>query len=180
MKPTFAAVAYRRGATVLVALLPLPFQATLRKRLRHHRLEAHRRQPPRMHLRLDDPRVPGVTCHVSQARTGGVAGSFGLAEDPSQFSLASPPGRADHPTRQTSKDEVVFSGTPPSLQGKPRLRASTITRRNVLVYLAISRKIIEGAPVNAISTVPRATLGRQMRVSGHRNPPPRYPTSAAN
>ena len=29
-----------------------------------------------------DPQVPGVTCHVSQARTGGVAGSFGLAQDP--------------------------------------------------------------------------------------------------
>ena len=36
----------------------------------------------------DDPKVPGVTCHVSQAKTGGVKGSFGLAEDPSQFSLA--------------------------------------------------------------------------------------------
>jgi CreA protein len=36
----------------------------------------------------DDPKIPGVTCHVSQARTGGVKGSFGLAEDPSQFSLA--------------------------------------------------------------------------------------------
>ena len=35
-----------------------------------------------------DPKVPGVTCHVSQARTGGVAGTFGLAQDPSQFSLA--------------------------------------------------------------------------------------------
>ena len=36
----------------------------------------------------DDPKIPGVTCHISQARTGGVKGSFGLAEDPSQFSLA--------------------------------------------------------------------------------------------
>ena len=35
-----------------------------------------------------DPKVAGVTCHISQARTGGIAGSLGLAEDPSQFSLA--------------------------------------------------------------------------------------------
>ena len=35
-----------------------------------------------------DAKVPGVTCHVSQARTGGVSGSLGLAQDPSQFSLA--------------------------------------------------------------------------------------------
>src|SRR5664279_2057493 len=37
---------------------------------------------------FSDPKVPGVTCHVSQARTGGVSGSLGLAQDPSQFSLA--------------------------------------------------------------------------------------------
>src|SRR4051812_10620027 len=37
---------------------------------------------------FDDPKVPGVACHISQARTGGVKGSFGLAEDPSRFSIA--------------------------------------------------------------------------------------------
>jgi len=37
---------------------------------------------------FDDPKVPGVACHLSQARTGGVSGSLGLAEDPSRFSIA--------------------------------------------------------------------------------------------
>ena len=37
---------------------------------------------------FDDPRVPGVSCHVSQARTGGIKGGLGLAEDPSRFSIA--------------------------------------------------------------------------------------------
>src|SRR5207237_8512128 len=37
---------------------------------------------------FDDPKVPGVACHISQARTGGVKGTFGLAEDPSRFSIA--------------------------------------------------------------------------------------------
>src|SRR6202140_1931354 len=37
---------------------------------------------------FDDPKVPGVACHISQARTGGVKGSLGLAEDPSRFSIA--------------------------------------------------------------------------------------------
>jgi CreA protein len=56
-----------------------------------------------------DPQVPGVTCHVSQARTGGVAGSFGLAQDPSQFSLAC---RQTGPITLPAKlprDEEVFS-----------------------------------------------------------------------
>jgi CreA protein len=37
---------------------------------------------------FDDPKVTGVACHISQARTGGLKGTFGLAEDPSQFSIA--------------------------------------------------------------------------------------------
>src|SRR5580693_5224698 len=37
---------------------------------------------------FDDPKVPGVACHISQARTGGLKGSLGLAEDPSRFSIA--------------------------------------------------------------------------------------------
>src|SRR6185295_2397484 len=37
---------------------------------------------------FDDPKVPGVACHVSQARTGGISGTIGLAEDPSRFSIA--------------------------------------------------------------------------------------------
>ena len=37
---------------------------------------------------FDDPKVLGVACHVSQARTGGLTGTIGLAEDPSRFSIA--------------------------------------------------------------------------------------------
>ncbi|MEO1898412.1 MAG: CreA family protein, partial [Methylococcales bacterium] len=37
---------------------------------------------------FDDPRVAGVSCHISQAKKGGISGAFGLAEDPSQFSIA--------------------------------------------------------------------------------------------
>ena len=37
---------------------------------------------------FDDPKVSGVACHISQARTGGLKGTFGLAEDPSQFSIS--------------------------------------------------------------------------------------------
>ena len=39
---------------------------------------------------FQDPRVRGVTGHVSQARTGGVSGSLGLAEDHGHYQ---PPNR---------------------------------------------------------------------------------------
>ncbi len=103
---------------------------------------------------FDDPKVPGVTCHVSQARTGGVAGSFGLAEDPSQFSLACRQvGPITLPTK-LPRDEVVFSDDTSLLFKETKVTRFVDSRRNVLVYLAISRKIIDGAPANAISTVP--------------------------
>lgn len=102
----------------------------------------------------DDPKIPGVTCHVSQARTGGVKGSFGLAEDPSQFSLAC---RQVGPITLPAKmpeDEVVFSENTSLIFKETSIHRFLDSKRNVLVYLAISRKIIEGAPANAISTVP--------------------------
>ena len=37
---------------------------------------------------FDDPDVAGVTCYVSHARTGGIKGAIGLAEDPGEASLA--------------------------------------------------------------------------------------------
>src|ERR1700686_4539198 len=37
---------------------------------------------------FDDPKVPGVTCHISQARKGGWGQTLGLNEDPSNFSVA--------------------------------------------------------------------------------------------
>jgi CreA protein len=101
-----------------------------------------------------DPKVTGVTCHVSQARTGGVAGSFGLAQDPSQFSLAC---RQTGPIiwqNKLPKDEEVFSEDTSILFKETRVIRLWDEANRTLVYLAISRKLIDGAPANSISTVP--------------------------
>lgn len=58
---------------------------------------------------FNDPKVPGVTCHVSQAKTGGVSGSFGLAQDPSQFSLACRQTGSIVLPEKLAKEAVVFS-----------------------------------------------------------------------
>ena len=103
---------------------------------------------------FDDPKIPGVTCHVSQAKTGGVKGSFGLAEDPSQFSLAC---RQIGPITLPAKlpeDEIAFSENTSLMFKETAIHRSYDEKRKVLIYLAISRKLIEGAPANAISTVP--------------------------
>lgn len=101
-----------------------------------------------------DPSVPGVTCHVSQAKTGGVSGSLGLAQDPSQFSLACrQTGPLQLPPR-LPKEELVFSEDTSVLFKETRVVRMWDEKNRSLVYLAISKKLIDGAPANSISTVP--------------------------
>lgn len=101
-----------------------------------------------------DPKVPGVTCHVSQARTGGVSGSLGLAEDPSQFSLACRQTGPITLPAKLPKEEIVFTEDTSLLFKETRILRLWDAANRTLVYLAISRKLIEGAPANNISTVP--------------------------
>ncbi len=101
-----------------------------------------------------DPKVPGVTCHVSQAKTGGVSGSLGLAQDPSQFSLACrQTGPIELPAK-LPKDETVFAEDTSILFKETRVIRLWDATHRTLVYVAISRKFIDGAPANSISTVP--------------------------
>ena len=103
---------------------------------------------------FQDPRVRGVTCHVSQARTGGVSGSLGLAQDPSQFSLACRQTGPIVLPAQLPKTEIVFSEDTSILFKETRVVRMWDEANRTLVYLAISRKLIEGAPANSLSTVP--------------------------
>ena len=103
---------------------------------------------------FSDPKIPGVTCHVSQARTGGLSGSFGLAQDPSQFSLACRQTGPISLPDKLPKDAVVFSEDTSILFKETRVVRMWDEPNRTLVYLAISRKLIDGAPANSISTVP--------------------------
>jgi len=101
-----------------------------------------------------DPLISGVTCHVSQARTGGISGSLGLAQDPSQFSLACRQTGPISVPAKLPKNAVVFSEDTSILFKETRVIRMWDDANRTLVYLAISRKLIEGAPANSISTVP--------------------------
>ena len=110
---------------------------------------------------FDDPKVPGVACHISQARTGGVKGSFGLAEDPSLFSIAcSQIGPISVDVASLPGEESVYSARTSVFFKHTHVYRVVDKQRNTLVYLAISDKIIEGSPQNAISTVPIMPWGR--------------------
>jgi CreA protein len=104
---------------------------------------------------FDDPKVPGVACHVSQARTGGLSGTIGLAEDPSRFSIACRQVGPIHVELGSLTDrEEVYSARTSIFFKRTHVYRVLDKTRNTLVYLAISDKLVEGSPQNAISTVP--------------------------
>ncbi len=104
---------------------------------------------------FDDPKVPGVACHISQARTGGLGGSLGLSEDPSRFSISCRqigPITAD--LDKLGANEKVYSEHTSVFFKHTNVFRIVDKKRNTLVYLAISDRLVEGSPQNAISTVP--------------------------
>jgi len=104
---------------------------------------------------FDDPEVPGVACHISQARKGGWGQPFGLNDDPSNFSVACRQiGPITVDLSKLRDNEEVFSQKTSIFFKTTRIYRMVDKARNTLVYVAISTKIINGSPANAISTVP--------------------------
>jgi CreA protein len=110
---------------------------------------------------FDDPKVPGVACHISQARTGGIKGGLGLAEDPSRFSIACRQiGPITIDPKGLPKEEEVYSTKTSILFKNTHVFRMYDDKRNTLIYLAISDKVIEGSPQSSLSTVPIMPWGR--------------------
>ena len=104
---------------------------------------------------FDDPKVPGVACHISQARTGGLKGGLGLAEDPSRFSIACRQvGPISVDIEKLPNQESVYTTNTSIFFKHTHVYRVIDKAHNTLVYVAISDKLIEGSPQNAISTVP--------------------------
>ena len=100
-----------------------------------------------------DPDVPCVTCYMSQARTGGISGAVGLAEDPSEFSLDCRQTCPIELPDKFPKKKKVFSESTSVLFKDTQVTRFFDAKRKALIYLAVSRKIVSGSPKNSISTV---------------------------
>ena len=105
---------------------------------------------------FDDPRVGGVACYLSRAKTGGFKGAIGIAEDKADSSVA---------CRQVG--EIRFSGAIPRQEEVFSERASLMfkhvrvvrmvdAKRNALVYLVYSDRLVDGSPKNSVTAVPVA------------------------
>jgi len=103
---------------------------------------------------VDDPGVEGVACHFTVPEKGGVAGWLGVAEEVSDISLAC---RQVGPIRikeRFAQGDDMFRQRRSLFFKKMQIVRGCDAKRNVLVYMVYSDKLIEGSPKNSTSTVP--------------------------
>jgi CreA protein len=103
---------------------------------------------------IDDPLVEGVACHFTVPEIGGWAGWAGFAEERSETSLAC---RQVGPVTFKGKFEQgdeVYRQRRSLFFKKMQIVRGCDAKRNVLVYLSYTDKLIEGSPQNSTSTVP--------------------------
>jgi CreA protein len=103
---------------------------------------------------FDDPKVQGVACHIARAETGGVKGELGLAEDTSDASIACRQVGPIKIVGELKDGESVFDEHRSLVFKRLHVVRFFDRKRNVLVYVAYSDRVIEGSPKNSISTVP--------------------------
>ncbi len=102
----------------------------------------------------DDPKVQGVSCYVSRAKTGGLKGAFGLAEDKSEASIACRQVGPISFAKPLPRQEEVFNERISLVFKKLRIVRMVDAKRNTLIYLSYSDRVIEGSPQNSVTAVP--------------------------
>ncbi|HGJ5873185.1 MULTISPECIES: protein CreA [Arsenophonus] len=107
---------------------------------------------------FDDPDINNITCYLSRAKTGGIKGGLGLAEDTADSAIScqqvGPIIIDDKIKLNNKKGQVVFQKRTSLIFKKLQVVRFYDKQRNALIYLTYSDKIIDGSPKNAISAVP--------------------------
>ena len=103
---------------------------------------------------FDDPKVNGVSCYLSHAKTGGIKGTLGIAEDTSDASVACRQVGPIAFNGTFPREEEVFSERSSFLFKHVRVVRMADKKRNTLVYLVYSDRVIEGSPKNNVTAVP--------------------------
>jgi len=102
---------------------------------------------------VDDPVVEGVACYFTAHEKGGVTGMLGLAENTSDVSLSC---RQYGPVRfreKFSQGDQVFSAKRSLFFKRMQIVRGCDVKRNVMVYMVYSDKLVEGSPQNSTSAL---------------------------
>ncbi|NDL61354.1 protein CreA [Acerihabitans arboris] len=107
---------------------------------------------------FDDPDVQNVTCYLSRAKTGGIKGGLGLAEDTSDAAIScqqvGPITLTDKIKNGKQTGSVVFQKRTSLVFKRLQVVRFYDAKRNALVYMSYSDRVVEGSPKNALSAVP--------------------------
>jgi CreA protein len=103
---------------------------------------------------IDDPEVEGVACHFTVPERGGFKGWLGIAEEVSDISLACRQVGPIHFKNKFAQGEEIYRRRRSILFKKMQIVRGCDTKRNVLVYVVYSDKLVEGSPKNSTSSVP--------------------------
>lgn len=103
---------------------------------------------------IDDPAVEGVACHYTVPEKGGLKGMVGVAEEVSDISLACRQIGPVHFKDKFEQGSTVFSERRSLIFKKMQIVRGCDAKRNVLVYLVYSDRVIDGSPKNSTSSVP--------------------------
>jgi len=113
---------------------------------------------------LDDPQVEGVACHFTVPEKGGFKGWIGVAEEVSDISLSCRQVGPIHIKAKFEQGEDVFRQRRSLFFKKMQIVRGCDVKRNVLVYMVYSDRIIEGSPKNSTSSVPIMPWGAETAV----------------
>lgn len=151
----------RNILALILALLAVPAAAEDTTRIGHVNTAITNLGLTRSHQvvveRFVDPEVPGVACYVSQARTGGLSGMVGVAEDPARFALActaTGPVVLTDALRRGERGEAVWEASTSLFFKETRVHRFVDEQQRVLVYMAWSTRLIDGSPANSVAVVP--------------------------
>ncbi|MDM5179453.1 hypothetical protein F2P44_04805 [Massilia sp. CCM 8695] len=103
---------------------------------------------------FDDPAVGGVSCYLSRAKTGGIKGAVGLAEDKAESSVACRQVGPITFNGKIPRQDEVFSERASIFFKHVRVVRMVDAKRNALVYLVYSDRLIDGSPKNSVTAVP--------------------------
>lgn len=106
---------------------------------------------------FNDPDIDGITCYLSRAKTGGMQGMVGIAEDTADGAISCVKTQVlssiDRDMLESKNGDKVFKQSTSLMFKSMQVIRSFDKQRNVVTYLVYSDRIIEGSPNNAISAV---------------------------
>ena len=107
---------------------------------------------------VDDPLIEGVACAYTAHEKGGVAGMFGVAEQTSEISLSCSQYapiklRAGKEKEKFAQGETVVSERRSLLFKQMHISRGCDIKRNMLIYMVYSDRLIDGSPENSTAAV---------------------------